>query len=183
MTDRLTFSITFHTPFRVATGHASEGRDAVVDRLDPLPSGGMKGVMRAAATGVLGLSQDDADEVFGSVAQPCPWSWDPVRFADAPGMGVRYRVAIDPKTGTALRDHIQMAEVHLSNASAEFSISQTGIIAADRLERQRLILTCAACAVHSLGAQRRRGLGWVTITGGIALDMQRINDLRAFGGQ
>lgn len=182
MTNRLTFAITFHTPFRVATGFASAGRDAAVDQADPLPSGGMKGVMRAAASRILSLSQDDAHEVFGSVAQPCPWSWDPVRFTEQPGTGVRYRVAIDPETGTALRDHIQMAEVHLSNANAEFSITQTGLIRDDRLEHHRLILTCAARAVHSLGSQRRRGLGWVTVTGGVPLDVDRLNELPALGG-
>lgn len=183
MRDLLQFTVTFHAPFRVATGHASAGLDAAVDHHDPLPRDGMKGVMRAAAGSLLGLSQGDVDEVFGSAAQPCPWSWDSVTFATPLGTGVRHRVAIHPETGTALRDQIQMAEVHLPRAGAAFSISQTGVIGADRLDRHRLILTCAARAVHSLGAQRRRGLGWVTIAGGVPLDAQQIDHLRALGGQ
>jgi hypothetical protein len=52
----LGFTVTFHSPFRVGSTYARDGVDAALDRHDPLPPDHLKGLMRAAATGLLGLA-------------------------------------------------------------------------------------------------------------------------------
>ena len=93
------FRITFHGPFRVATGEARDGLDAAVDERQPLPATSLKGVMAAAAL-ALGVPDDVADAVFGTAQSGSPWSWTSARFEVPPVARARARVAIDPDTGT-----------------------------------------------------------------------------------
>lgn len=78
---------------------------------------------------------------------------------------MRGRVAIHPEHGTALTDHLMFGE-EVWALAAEFIVQRYGPLPAGALcERdQQAVLACAAAGVHALGADRRRGLGWVTCT-------------------
>jgi hypothetical protein len=154
----LGFTITFYTPFRVGAAYARDGIDAAIDPDDPLPADHLKGLMRAAAASLLGTQHPKVAEVFGSPRVPSPWSWSsasPTGGDWKPGRS--YRVKIDPDNHSAVKDHLVFGEDVWAPA-ARFEITgppDTG----DHV----LVLRCAACAVHGLGAWRRRGLGWVGV--------------------
>ncbi len=77
----LSFVVTFHAPFHVGSGVASRGLDRVIDRENPLPATGLKGVMRAAAAETLDLPTGLVTEVFGGPGgAACPWWWSDARF-------------------------------------------------------------------------------------------------------
>ncbi|GGL05103.1 RAMP superfamily CRISPR-associated protein [Mangrovihabitans endophyticus] len=163
----LDFTITFHTGFRVATGNARDGLDDTVNADDPLPASTLKGLMRAAARTL--LPPDGTTDhplvvaVFGDRHHPSPWNWSSADFADPPTRHPRAHVAIDPETGTAARDMLRFAEEHWAT-TATFDVLRTGPLPAEDADRHRMLLAAAGCAVHALGSDRRRGLGWVTVT-------------------
>lgn len=159
----VTVHVTAHGPMRVASGHAGRGLDAVVDR-DRIPASSLKGVMRATATNLLALPTSSVDRLFGSVATPSPWAWSDV---DLGGDGVsshvtsRVRVRIDAETGTVAEGALMHAEELWLEGDPVFRIDQI-----DRVDDPGLdgrLLAAIARAVHSLGASRRRGMGWVTL--------------------
>ena len=161
--DILTFSIEFLGPFRVSTGYAKPGVDNAVDPADPLPSTSLKGVMRGTARQLLGAAPPLIDEVFGSARVPSPWSWSNAK-PDGTGWSVPQlaaRVRIDERTHTAAHDMIGIAEQTWA-PTACFTVTQVAHVGAPALHRTLLAL--AACGTRSLGANRRRGLGWVSIT-------------------
>ena len=49
------FHITFHGPFRIATGAAADGLDDTFDPDNPLPASSLKGLMRAHAKNLLSI--------------------------------------------------------------------------------------------------------------------------------
>jgi hypothetical protein len=159
----LGFTVTFHGPFRVGSTYARDGVDAALDRHDPLPPDHIKGLMRAAATGLLGLPDTDVDEVFGSPKSPSPWSWSSALPQAEWAFSHRHRVTIDPVTQSAVKDHLVLGEQAWAE-QARFEITQVGWIPPSDTSRHFLILRGAASAVHSFGAWRRRGLGWVGVT-------------------
>ena len=71
----LGFTVTFHSPFRVGAAYARDGVDAALDHEDPLPPDHLKGIMRAAATDLLGTDHPAVQAVFGSPRAPSPWAW------------------------------------------------------------------------------------------------------------
>ncbi|HET9894381.1 MAG TPA: RAMP superfamily CRISPR-associated protein [Streptosporangiaceae bacterium] len=160
----LSFSVVFHSPFRVGSAYARDGLDAALDQHDPLPPDHLKGLMRDAARS-LGLPERQIGEVFGSPKTPSPWSWSSAVPVQDWQFGFRHRVAIDNETHSALKDQLVLGEQAWAE-SATFEVSQTGLIAPQATARQVLLLRCAASAVHGLGSWRRRGLGWVGITPG-----------------
>lgn len=164
----LGFTITFHGPFRVGAAYARDGVDAAIDHDDPLPADHLKGVMRFAAVTLLGTRHRALDEIFGSVRAPSPWSWSSATIASGNqedwNIGSRHRVTIDPKTHSAVKDHLVLAEQAAPRTTAWFEVTQVGRLAPHDAAEHRLILRCAAAGVHGLGAWRRRGLGWVGIT-------------------
>jgi hypothetical protein len=158
----LGFTITFHSRFRVGSSYARDGVDAALDRHDPLPPDHLKGVMLAAATGVLGLPTGVADQVFGSPRSPSPWSWSSAQPEPRWEFSHRHRVSIDPETHSARKDHLVLGEQAWAR-QARFEITQAGAIPPSEADRHILILRCAGAAVHNLGSWRRRGLGWVGV--------------------
>lgn len=152
------FQIAFHGPFRVGTGRAAPGVDVAIDPDDPLPATSLKGVMRAAAAALFGNAL--TAEVFGSPATPSPWTWSPgnVRYQRRR----RARVAIDPETGTAVKGALVFSD-ELWADSAEFTVEARTALTSDAQRRHELVLAASASMVQGLGADRRRGFGWVSI--------------------
>ncbi|MCX5400805.1 RAMP superfamily CRISPR-associated protein [Streptomyces sp. NBC_00102] len=159
--------ITFHGPFRIATGTGRPGLDAVVDRDELVPATSLKGLMRNSAGELLPDLPQVVEAVFGSPRHACPWSWEGARFPDAqpPVVSTRARVALDGTTGAARRDHLMFGE-EVWAKTAEFTVSRIGPLPRTdgpplTVEDHLTVLACAAAGVHSLGGGRRRGLGWV----------------------
>jgi CRISPR/Cas system CSM-associated protein Csm3 (group 7 of RAMP superfamily) len=158
---RLDFEITFHNPFRVALGQGGSGVHNTISQRDALPSTSLKGVMRATAKLLLGTENPVVGEVFGSERLSCPWRWSSAQ----PETGwarpqPTARVRIDRETHTSTEDMLSMAE-QTGATRAAFSVTQFGHVA-DPAAHQA-VLVIAAQATRSLGALRRRGLGWVGI--------------------
>jgi hypothetical protein len=165
MTEPIRFEVTFHSPFRVSTGHARAGLDAAVDMDNPLPKTSLKGVMRATAKQLLSEHAGIIDEVFGSARNECPWRWSDAKPDesgwDSAKAAARLRIA--PETHTAMPDMLGISE-QTGAARASFTITQRGKLSPEKLAEHRAVLAIAGRATRSLGADRRRGLGWVTIT-------------------
>lgn len=161
------FEIEFHTPFRVASGHAGDGSDTTVDRGVLLPASSLKGVMRSAARDLLRFPGTDVEAVFGTERQPSPWSWSDAAVlggdGNDPAVRPRARIEIQAPTGTVEPGALAIADEVLA-ARGEFSIDRTGWITPDKADRHETVLLAAARAVTAVGGDRRRGLGWVTIT-------------------
>ncbi|BCB74574.1 hypothetical protein GCM10022251_82240 [Phytohabitans flavus] len=159
------FQIAFHTPFRVATGRAGEGADATVDRQNPLPASSLKGVMRSAARDVLQVAPDWVDAVYGTAWQPSAWSWsDAAPQTDTPPqVKVRARIQIAPDTGTVVEGALAIAE-EVHTPLAQFTVSRVGWVNPDLVAAHEAVLIASARAVTAVGGDRRRGLGWVSIT-------------------
>lgn len=176
----LDFHITFHTPFRVATGTARAGVDSAVDPLALLPGSSLKGVMRAAAARLLPSSL--VDDVFGAPGDAGPWSWTGAEFPVTPVIADRTRIALD--NGVAAEGSLLINDEVWAH-TATFIVEQQSFIAADDVDRHTTILEFAARSVHLLGADRRRGLGSVTVGRTPSSDpgqlARRILDLRTAG--
>ncbi|MGW1677944.1 RAMP superfamily CRISPR-associated protein [Saccharopolyspora sp. NPDC002376] len=166
---RLEFEILFHGPFRVALGQGGPGVHNTISRRDALPASSLKGVVRATAALLLGPDNPAVAEVFGSSRRPCPWHWSspqPSIREDDQARASWYapmptaRVRIDRETHTAAEDMLAIAE-QTGAESATFAVTQTARI--DDLAKHQDVLLVAAQATRSLGALRRRGLGWVGI--------------------
>jgi len=157
------FDVRFHGPFRVATGLAGRGSDVTVDPRNPLPAPSLKGLMRAAAKQILPRQERLRNEVFGTARTPSPWSWSSAVFLESTTRR-RARVAIDEATGTAVPEALQFAE-EVWAETATFSIDQQVHLGDEQRRQHELVLLASAHAVHSLGGNRRRGLGWVGIRG------------------
>ncbi|MDT9692647.1 hypothetical protein Q5762_30820 [Streptomyces sp. P9(2023)] len=173
--------ITFHGPFRVATGRAHEGTDQTVNRVDLLPASSVKGLLRASAAQLLPGRKDLLGTVFGTAQTPTPWHWGQVRFPDEPVVVPRARVSLDARTGAARNDHLLLGD-EVWATTAEFTITRRGHLPCNQLADHRTVLACAAAAVHALGSDRRRGLGWVTCTPHPVVDealLARFEELRA----
>jgi hypothetical protein len=158
----LSFTVTFHSPFRVGAAYARDGIHAALDRHEPLPPDHLKGLMRAAARDLLGVPGWLAGEVFGSPRHPSPWSWSAAEPDGQWTFSYRHRVEIDRETHSALKDHLVLGEQAWAPA-ARFEVSRTGALDQEAERRHVLMLRCAGSAVHGLGAWRRRGLGWVGV--------------------
>jgi CRISPR/Cas system CSM-associated protein Csm3 (group 7 of RAMP superfamily) len=177
------FTIEFRTPFRVATGRSGEGADSTVDSTAMLPASSLKGIMRSAARDLLRLDQRWVDLVYGTAWSPSPWAWSDAtvesRSAVAPGADVepgaaersaaspaptrmRARIQITAETSTVTRGALAIAEEVLAH-QATFTVTRVGWIKAHR-DRHEQILIASTRAVTALGGDRRRGLGWVSIT-------------------
>lgn len=165
----LTFTLSFNQPFRSGSGRAARGLDSTVDEMALVQASGVKGLMRVEARR-LGTPRQLVDEIFGTPKQPSPWHWD-VRTAGGLQLVSRTRVRIDPSTGTAMPGALRAEEAvdqvgGSSEAHAHLTITWKGTdggrLQADRNDHEA-VLVCSALSVIALGADRRRGLGWVDI--------------------
>lgn len=161
------FEIQFHTPFRVASGQAGDGSDVTVDAAALLPASSLKGVMRSAARDLLKFPADLVEAVFGTARQPSPWAWSEARVlgaaGDAAGIRPRARIQIDPGTGIVRSGALLIADEVLATRG-EFTIEQSAWLEPAGARRHEMALLAAARAVTAVGGDRRRGLGWVSIT-------------------
>jgi CRISPR/Cas system CMR subunit Cmr4 (Cas7 group RAMP superfamily) len=161
------FEITFHTPFRVGSGQAGDGSDTTVDRKALLPASSLKGVIKSAARDLLKFPDDLVEGIFGTAWRPSPWAWSDARVLDAggsyPAIRPRARIQIEPGSMTVTRGALLVADEVLA-ARAEFSINQTGWIKPGDVSAHETVLLAAARSVTAIGSDRRRGLGWVTVT-------------------
>ena len=157
------FTVVFHSWFRVGSAYARDGVDAALDRDDPLPADHLKGVMRAAARDLLGLPSPLVGGVFGESRTPSPWAWSSATPTGGPWtISRRHRVGIDPDTHAARKDALVLAE-QAWTPEATFSVTHTGPKSTVD-SRHLLVLRASAAAMHGVGAWRRRGLGWVSVS-------------------
>lgn len=157
------FRIVFYGPFAVSTGLAARGADSAVSLEHPLPGSSLKGVMKHAATTIVPEAHSQLiDQTFGSPSISSVWHWSAPVFNGALVVKPRTRVRIDPNTGTAVTGALATAE-EVWAEGAQFEIRQRLPLSPEERKTQQLVLVASACAVHALGRQRRRGLGWVGI--------------------
>jgi len=190
--NELSFQVRFHGPFRVGTGRGHDGVDAAIDPDDPLPASHLKGLMRASARKLLLPADSLLDEVFGAGRDRgnSPWAWDSAR----PGSGSWHdvtvrntvRISIDDDSGTVVPDHLLVGAQLWPDACfrATFTVTRAGAVPPAVLPRHEALLRIAAQATTALGAQRRRGLGWITIRPDGADDRERVKtDMRLVLGR
>lgn len=158
----VTFTVTFHSPFRVGASSGDDGLDLMVDAAEPLAGDHLKGLMRAAARDVLRLTASSISEVFGSRSRPSPWAWSAAEPDRMWELGTRHRVAIGEATHSALKDHLVLGQ-HAWSPTATFRVDQKLFVETDRHAAQVALLRCSGATVHNVGGWRRRGLGWVGI--------------------
>lgn len=164
----LEIPVKFHTPFRVSTGTGDQKADVVV-LADRIPASSLKGVMRAAAQIRLELPELVVLRLFGSAERDCPWGWTDLRLDEAATIRVRVQVPIDRRTGTARRGALLKAEEIWVNRDQQFAVERTST-RDETTDKDAVLLAACALAVQSLGASRRRGLGWVSMTPRLAGD-------------
>lgn len=165
-TTRLTFEVTFHGPVRVGQGRAGVGVDDTVDPDVIVPGSSLKGLMRAEAGTLLGNREADlVKEVFGAASRPSPWHWNDIRADSTADDHIRSgaRIRIDNTTGTTVDGGLFSAEYRWPR-TARFAIQRFAALSDDERERHEYLLWAAALSVHSIGADRNRGYGWVDIT-------------------
>ncbi len=188
MVDAVKFRIDFHGPFRVGTGQAGRGADTTIDRDEPLPATSIKGAMRAAAAG-LGIADELLSQVFGAPARAGSWAFgSPHRWqafgGPSAGEGFewtrRARIRIDDDTGVVASGALFFAEEVWARA-AWFDVEPLVVLDDDTRRRHEATLRIAARAVHALGADRTRGLGWVDIVPEDPGDLDRDLDVLELG--
>lgn len=172
------FQLTFHGPFRVATGAAADGLDDTFDPDNPLPASSLKGLMRAHARTWLSLTEDLVDEVFGNPHHRSPWWWSDATIDNGAPM-VRSRVRIDHTTFTAVNNFLATAG-ELWPATAAFDVEARDCVPTNRLVLHETVLAASATAINALGSDRRRGLGWVSIRTDPTPDQARLQLLTPY---
>ena len=147
--------IRFNTAFRISQGYGQGEVDDVIDEENPLPATSLKGVMRDAARMVLpGKRQGDkyvdhhlVDAVFGKRgSNSSPWN-----FSDG-----KLDHTYDPRERIRVRSRVAIDERRRARDGA--------LLFAEELDTHVALLHVAARLVDGIGADRRRGLGWVSIT-------------------
>lgn len=162
---RLTFEVTFHGPVRVGRGRAGVGVDGTVDPDVIVPGSSLKGLMRAEVSVLFGGRQADlVGEVFGTARQPSPWHWSDIRADSTADDVVRSgaRIRVDSTSGTAVDGGLFSAEYRWPR-TARFAVQRFTALTDEDSERHEVLLWAAALSVHSVGADRNRGYGWVDV--------------------
>ena len=164
---KLSLAITFNGSFRIGSGRSGVMLDDVLDPDRLLPGTSLKGVMREAARALFPMVDDATDhpmvaEVFGTTRSRSPWHWDDAEFAVEPSIRPKARIALDDRRRTEPGALFVVEAAHTSTATA--TIWQQDQIDPSRVEIHLALLSISARLVEGIGADRRRGLGWVTIT-------------------
>lgn len=162
--------ICFNAAFRISQGHGQGEASDMIDEENPLPATSLKGVMRDAARMVLpGKRQGDkyadhhlVDAVFGKRGSSSPWNFSDGELGDTGAPRVRARVAIDERRRARAGALFFAEELHADRATAMISLTRP--LPPGELEKHVALLHVAARLVDGMGAGRRRGLGWVSIT-------------------
>ncbi|MFV0405947.1 MAG: hypothetical protein ACK5LN_03860 [Propioniciclava sp.] len=155
----LDFTITFRSPFAVATGVARDGLDTTVNVTEPLPATALKGLIRAHLRDSLGASPTQVAQIFDSGDQ-VRWIFSSAEFPDVVDINHWARVKVDD-FGRAEERHLMVGE-QAGAATASFAITWEG--PGNPPEAETRALRASARCVTSLGSHRRRGMGWVSIT-------------------
>jgi CRISPR/Cas system CMR subunit Cmr4 (Cas7 group RAMP superfamily) len=100
-----------------------------------------------------------------------PWHWDDVAM-DAPTLRdgqpgsaeplLRNRIRIDDATGTVASGALLVAE-EFEPAKGRFEIWRSGRVPAERVDLHQALLAVCAALVDGVGADRRAGVGWVSL--------------------
>ena len=163
----LKFEVEFLTPFVISSGKALDGLDHTIDEETPFPSSAVKGLLRAHALHWLGLPNLLVGEVFGTARKGSDWIFSDVAV-ERVGTGVLQH-GVEPSLWNRVRvdEHGRAEERALVAgqqcwaATGEFTISWDGRGEPPKLHV--LVLRSAARDVVSIGLNRRRGFGCVTI--------------------
>jgi len=161
MTVRVRFEVEFHGPFRVSTGVAAAGFDSVGDPSCPVPASVLKGSARHSAEYVLGIDRRHLESIFGSERSASNWEWSDLEFAGPIEFSASASVAIDPSTGTSAMRALRFSQDMWYAGEASFMVESH--LSGAELELEALLLCAAHHSVRSLGENRNRGLGWVSI--------------------
>ena len=167
----ITFTLAMHGPFHVSTGTPDEGMDSPIDLSCPLPATSLKGLLRAEVTERLDIPQPITDEIFGRAAwspsqhpqssAPGAWSWTDALFEEVtPTTFTRIRIDASGRTVPGLLGFGMHAWARGGTFTVEPKVRLDDIVRS----RHLLVLRAAARSVSSLGGDRRRGSGWVTMT-------------------
>jgi CRISPR/Cas system CMR subunit Cmr4 (Cas7 group RAMP superfamily) len=160
MTQTLRFEIDFHGPVKVGTGRAGGGRDDTIDPDLPLPASTLKGLMRAECLRLFGPQH--TERAFGVARSPSAWHWSDATLTPDPQVLVGARVRLDSDAGAAERGGLFLTE-HIWPDSAAYSVIRMARLDPDQAEQQADVITASALSVHSIGADRTRGFGWVSV--------------------
>lgn len=169
----ITFDMDFFGPFHVSTGVPSEGMDSPIDLTCPLPSTTLKGLMRAEAVERLGIKGRLVDEIFGRAttsstgdlqrSSPGAWQWSDATFARLTATPYA-RIAVDEHGLT--RQGFLAFGMHAWASGGTFTVEPKWLLDARTVAQHSVILRACAASVSTLGGDRRRGSGWVSITAG-----------------
>lgn len=164
------FTITFHGPFHVATGVPSAGIDSPTETSVPLPATSLKGLMRAEARDRLGIDDAYVDAIFGRSTEDrngsprrstsAVWAWTDATV-DSPKVTPYARIKVD-EHGLTERGFLRFG-TEVWALTATFHVEPLVALEPEVRDRHRLVLRAAARSVSSLGGDRRRGSGWVSI--------------------
>ena len=186
--ESVTLILTFNTTFRVGTGSALEGVDISLDPARPLPASSLKGRMREAARVLLGPdggsaqpqapiqqpatriaeSPDPKDTdkdpplvraVFGDERRPSPWHWDDVKLEARVVQRTRVRLGEDR---VAKPGALRVADEAVARCGRT-RIWQQAWVEPGEMPLHLALLRCSARLVEAVGAEKSRGLGWVTL--------------------
>jgi CRISPR/Cas system CSM-associated protein Csm3 (group 7 of RAMP superfamily) len=176
----LAFEVTFVTPYAVGQevkipGSTIKGLMLDTARDLSIPWALIREVFgghRIDIAEIDSTEEDPASQKSGPTL-PSPWAWSDMEFPDGePNETSRSRIRINKVTGVVTDGALVLSkEYHIQGIhKGSFSIERVGPV--PRLcppvsiceEKHLAILEATARAMTSLGGDRRRGLGWITVS-------------------
>jgi hypothetical protein len=155
----LTGTVTFHGPFLVSSGLSAQGVDLRSRTDAKVPAASIKGVMRAAARDVLGISPELIAQVFGVPGTEGVWAWTHAGSGEDFVVWTRTRNRLDSATHMTVDEALAVTDEVYAKRPLPFRIEPIGPVT----DEQRLLLVASAFAVTSIGSGRNRGMGAVTV--------------------
>lgn len=154
----LRFAITFHEPFAISTGTPDEGLDVTVDMDNAFPGSVVKGLLRGHAEHWLGISSPELDRIFGSGAKGCQWVFEDAKLTRAT-RSIWNRIEVDDDGRSEDGSIVTGQQVWATGGTFECEWLGAG----DPPAADVLVLRAAARDIVSVGSNRRRGFGWVSV--------------------